>query len=957
MPLVSPHRSASPARRPLLWLATAVLAFSPLLSPAQVSIPIPNILAEVEHNLNNRQYANAADLLDRVITRMEAGEAMPSDTIPERLRLTAATSHYQNQNFVRAAQVAEALIATNPPAAILGETHMLLGLSYALQQKYAEAIAPFRAAESSLTHRDKAMLYGAISAQQAGQIPVAIDNYNRLLAASEPNNDWADAALSLVALHVQQNNVPAASRALGFLRRNLDLVDNIAGLNVLSLQLGDALLQSGDAAGALNAYRSVYQKHDIIREQTLRNTRMERQIARAQALTRGDALQMDSIRRLSSRLELAKAALSEIEKLENYDATLLYRLGHAFQERGGVWEAALIFEDLITNHPGTPERERAYFGLVRAYSTAGRLEKTRDAADRFARAYPDSEFGAQSLYLAAMAAGQRGETAIQLSFLQTGIDRFPRSELREPMLLMSANARFASFEFDLVRLTALDYLREFPEGRFIQEAAYLAAMAALADGQATLAAREIETYLEKHPDGTFVADARYRLAATSFARQDFDQASERASSWLRDYPPEHHQRGEVLSLQGDVFLALDRPAEAINSFRQALDLPLSDEQLGYILDELTRLYQTRRENDAAVAMWENFVQDNPDHPYVINAAYWIGRIRSREGRTDEAIDRVGEIARRYVTDPSRDAVERLLVELAGMSARPPRAPRGQPRPEAPSEEELFQRIDRLLLTGDARRSPTAQARALFTKAEIASIRKNDRLVGELLDRIAAQHTPDTLPPGILGKVGDHLLAKNELELAKSFYSQIVSTHGRTIFADFGYTGLGEIALRENDPQIALQHFNNAIDLAGARFKLREATLGQAKALLALNRLDDARKMFEDVASNRAWRGEATAESIFSLGEIHMRRGTNDDIALAQAHFQRVYISYRRFIPWVAKAYLRSTDAFEQLGQTQEAVNTLREMLRDDRLRDLPEYNQARTRLSALENRVASAPRS
>ena len=939
-------------------LLALLLASGP--AHAQVTIPIPNILAEVETFIKNRQPADAAALLDRVLARADAGETMPSGVDMDRIRLAAATNHFQSQNFSRAAEIITALLATDPSSqALVGEARMLLGLSLALQEKFVEAIPVFASAESSPTYRDKALLYGAMSAQQAGRIEDAIAAYTRLLSTSPRDRDWADAALSLINLQLRNGDLPNARRGLTLLRGNLPLVDNLAGLNVLSLQLGDELTKANDAVGALTAYRTVLFKDDILAQQTARNNRMEADIKRIQDLTQGDATQMDSVRRISARLEQAKAAVEEINKLENYDATLLFRLGNAFQLRGGAWEAALIFEEIVKKYPESTEREQSYFGLVRAYSEAGRLNKTLEAAERFQRAYPSSQYGAQALYLAALAAGQRGDTKAQLEFLGIANERYKDNiEMREPMMLMQANALFSLARYDEATAITQSYLSDFPQGKFVEEAAYLSAMAILAEGEASAAAHAIKTYLEIYPEGKFVEDARYRLAATDYARQDYKTALERTQSWLEDYSPTHPQRGEVYSLQGDAFSGLNQAESAIESYRQALVLPLADEQLGYVLDELTRLYQSLRDYDSAVQMWEDFATERPDHPFVINAAYWIGRLRSREGRTEEALDRVADITTRYVADVDRDSVERLLIEVASMLSKPPRGKRGEPRPEPPTIDQLFARADKLLLTPTTRNSPTAQARALFVKSEIASFRKETRLQKEYLDRIASTNAADTLPPGILGKLGDHLLEKGEIELARTFYTQIVSNHPKSIFADYGYAGLGQIALREGRGGDALRRFNDAIDLAGARFKLLEATIGQAQALLQLGRLEGAQELFEQVAGNRAWRGPATAESLYSLGEIHMKRGTPDDIAKAQAHYQRIYISYRRYTPWVAKSYLRSADAFEALGQTQEAVNTLREMVnlaeKNEELAALPETAAARSRLVTLEARVPAA---
>jgi TolA-binding protein len=697
-------------------------------------------------------------------------------------------------------------------------------------------------------------------------------------------------------------------------------------------------MKGGDNAGALAAFRTITTRDDLISEQKKRNAALERALARLQAITRPSATDADAIRRLNSRLEQAKTSLDQIEKLPGYDATLRYRLAYTFQERGGAWEAALLYEDLLANHPESTERENAFFGLVRCYADAGRFDKVRDSVDRFTRAFPGSKFGPQALYLAAMAAGSRNDLEGQLTFLGLAMDNYPAGELSEPMRLMRANALFSLNRYAEAKETVVAYAKDFPKGSFIEEARYLAAMADLAEGRSGEAEKQIITYLKDFPEGRFVPDARYRLAATAYSREDYKTSAELCAKWLADYPSEQPQRGEIHSLLGDALAGLGNISDAIVAYHDALNLPLSDEQLGYVLDELNRHYQARREFDAAVAMWEQFAAEKPDHPFVINAAYWISRIRNKEGKFDEALELVSQITRRYVNDPARGDVERLLVEMAATLARPPRVKKGEPKPEPIPEQTLFARVNQLLLVGDARTNPTAQARALFVQSEIASLRKNEPLRDQLLGKIASTFAPDQLPPGILGKVGDTLLALRQPEVAKKFYDQIINAHPKSVFADFGYVGLGDIALLNGNGDEALSRYNAAIDVAGARFKLKEATLGRARAFALLGKLDSAKELFEQVAGNRSWRGEATAEALFNLGEIAARRGTPDDLAKAQAHYQRVYLSYKRFPEWVSKAYLRSAETFIQLGQKQEASNTLARMSTlHEQLKGFPEW--------------------
>src|SRR5207244_4417650 len=101
---------------------------------------------------------------------------------------------------------------------------------------------------------------------------------------------------------------------------------------------------------------------------------------------------------------------------------------------------------------------------------------------------------------------------------------------------------------------------------------------------------------------------------------------------------------------------------------------------------------------------------------------------------------------------------------------------------------------------------------------------------------------------------------------------------------------------------------------------------------------ESRKLFEQVASIREWRGDATAMAVFSLGEIERRQGR---FAEAIAHYRRVFVGYQKYLPWVAQSYLRCAESFEKMGQRKDAIENLREMLRNEKLESRPEAEEAR----------------
>ncbi len=953
----SPPRNSLPMHKVpyLTWALCAVLAFGPALRAANIQVPLPQILNEMDSLLKARQLAQAIPLLDGVLDRVDKGETLPQGVSLDNLLLISANTHFQLKEFPVAETIAQKLLKRVSTGQIAADARLVLGLSLALQNKFAEAVPVFGALEESTVYHDKALMYRSMAAQQAGQIDVAIDALNRLLASAPHDADWADSALTLISLQLQQRNLEAATKGLALLRSNLKIVENLAGLNALSLQLGDALLAAQDPAGALAAYRTVFPREELLRRQDLLTKRMEAWVVRQKSLNNVSLTDADTLRRVEARIKATKTALDEITQKADYDSALYYRLGHTFLLRGGNWESALALERLLKDYPDSEEKERASLELVRAYAESGRLDRMKDALDRFTKSIPSSQLLPQALYVAAQAAADKGRGDMQLKFLDMGVTLFPNAELTEYMILMQANAYFASGKFTEAQAAATRYVTTYPKGKFAEDATYLKAMASLVLGHTEDAIKQINDYLTQYPDGRFVSDGRYRIGAAEFALQNYKSAEEKLTSWLKDYPQEDPRRGEVLSALGDVYAGEDRIDDAIASYRAALLVPLSDDLMGYVLDELTRHYQARRDYNTAATMWADFARDHPDHPFVINAAYWIGKLRAKEGNMDAAIDQMSAIAQRYVADPDRDTVERLLTQIATLLARPPKAGADGVKPPALTTDQIAQRIESLLMTPETRDNPTVKARVWFTESEVASFRKNTPLRDELLGRIGDQISPETLPPGLLGCVGDLLLEQGKLDQAKAFYNAIILRFPRSIYADFGYVGLGELAYRKGDYDAALTQFSNAIDRAGARFKLLDATLGRAKTLLAKGKLDESKELFEQIASNRQWRGPATAQSVYSLGEILLKRGGRENLAEAQANFQRVYISYKKYTSWVARAYISSGETFEKLGQLKEALATYREMVRDKRFADYPELEQAKSRISVLEPQVPETP--
>ncbi|HEY8669357.1 MAG TPA: tetratricopeptide repeat protein, partial [Terriglobales bacterium] len=497
---------------------------------------------------------------------------------------------------------------------------------------------------------------------------------------------------------------------------------------------------------------------------------------------------------------------------------------------------------------------------------------------------------------------------------------------------------------------------EFPKGANAEDVNYRIALSALFAGKYQDAMNQLQAYVDKHPNGHFLSDAKYRLAVCKYAASLYDEVIADCQAWEKQFPT-NPQLGEVLALLGDAYAASDREAAAIPIYIRSYQTAATDEVMNYSLFAASKLLQKQSDWSKVAELFSGFVKDKPDNPTVVSALYWLGKAKAHEGKIDEAKQLAADTIKKYIDDPRRDAVEQLITQLAQLCvkkkkpaeaenalAAAPEALVGQALPLATPEVDAGVELDRLLATAGNNDSPAAKARIIFARAELARLRRQPAEEEKNIAQIASDFKPEDLSPLLLGTAGDYSLGKGKFDQAANFYQRLMDDFPKSQMVDYAYSGLGEIAYQKKDYPKALKYFTDGAEKIAASQKLKEITVGRAKTLLALGKLDEAQKGFEQVASVREWRGEATAFSVYSLGQIAAQRGK---WAEANAYFQRVYVGYQKFLPWVAKAYIASGESFEKLGKTQEATNTYRELLRNDKLANFAETAEARKRLEAL----------
>ena len=907
---------------------------------------------------NAGKWAEAAAGLEKVIS-MIADPVERAKIGP--LFFTLGAAYFNGKNYAKAIEIFKIYLTQYPQAERVGEARLASGRAMFLSKDYDGAAKAFAAMESVPALRDQALAAQAECFKQLNRPDDQIRIIEKLIQPEIKSGAQATSAVTLAELYLAKNETEKVLNLINTLHARVAVVDNVVALNVLTVKLGDELAEKKSYPQALAAYRVVRTREQVIAFQSARIAAMDKRMQANLEAARGNAQAYLAATGANREIELqqaqAKQLLEEFTKLPDYWPAILFRNARVWYEWDKKWEAIVAFDRLLTEHPEAKESEPALYSTLVCYADLNRTARTLKLCDEYLAKYPKGPNAATVGYLKGASALQNNDPKSAVTFFGTMLEKQPNSEFREQMRFLLGNAQFMQGEFEEARKQYTRYVKDFPKGSFFEEATYREALTLLFQGKYEETLGKLKAYLQQYPGGAFAADAGYRVLVCKYAASLFEEVIADAKAWETAHPNDLIA-GEVFSLLGDALAAESKTAEAAEAYTQAYQRATSDEVLNYAIFEASKQLQKQGKWPEVARMFEEFVTAKPDHPTVVAAMFWISKAKAREGQTEEAKTFLVEQLKRYLNEPKREAVEQLLQQLAQLCSKrprpptPPPAPAPEPNPTAsgaaPSAPpptatpaplppydavaEMKKQLEPLAEIANE----TGKARLLYARAELLKLVKREPEAQALYQEMADRFPPENLSPVLLATVGDFALSKGDHDKATKMYADLREDYPKSDYLDYAYVGLGEIALAAGEAKKALELFTHAADEIAAS-KIKEATIGRARAQLELKQYAEAKKGFEQVAGIREWRGESTAQAIYYLGEIEAQQGR---WAEAIAHFQRVFVAYQKFLPWAARAYVRSAECFDKLGKRTEAVGHLKEMLRNEKLRGFPETKRA-----------------
>ena len=945
-------------------------------APAGNTVDLPQVTesdklsSEAMAAFDGGDYQGCLTKLDLLLAKDEISKATDPKIIQilEPIYYVKGAALYNLKKYDEAITALKAYLAKYPQGKQKEDAVYSMANSFMALKKYDEALVELAKLELIPTLRDEALFFEAGIYYEKKDFKAAEKPLTLLTEKGLTSGISIRAAVMLGSIYTQLGQFDKATKVMLDIRRNFDRVDDKAQFNATILELGDKLFRAGLPREAQLIYQMVQTKDELLVAQKSAIEKKQKEIPIALDTFRStkDRAYLRKRDRLEREVKQDEASLEQLEKTPDFMVGILIRRGRAYSEFGRQREAQIIYDYILENFPDAKEeRDAAAFSRVLSFVDLGKVKEAIAAASYYLEKFPEGKQRDTATYLQGALALDANDPKTAISFFGTAVaqadDNMKKSAIYPRMMFLLGVANFSLNEYALAGKQFQDYLAKFPQGDFVQEAEYRLALCTLfADKEIGYkkAVGLFESYLKKYPSGDFATDAKYRIAVCNMTAGDHAQVIKDCDAWLKSYPGDR-MAGEILALKGDALIALKRSTEAADVYRDSALAATTEEVVMYSIMAAAKQYQDQANWQEIDSMFRKFLEKYPDHSGAVAAYFYIAQAMIKQGKPQEAKAFLADKIRDNISDPHKEAVERLLLQLTQLCVKKPRMPAGQaapatspaatsgnateatptPRPKPdPSIE-----FEEIMATFPD--TPAAKARKLFARSELENMRRKPEESAKYLNQLADSSQPEDLSPMLLGKVGDTLFARGEDAKAGEMYDQIIGGFAKSEYADYGYVGRGDIAMRQGKFDEALKNYTIAVDEIELS-KLKEATVGKAKALFALKKYPEAAKIFETVAGIKEWRGEATAESLYYLGRIAQE---SKDYPKAIAFYQRIFLTHQKYPKIVAKAYMDSAMCFKELGKGVEAKNTYAELLRNEKLKaaKVPELAEAQKQFDQL----------
>ncbi len=681
-------------------------------------------------------------------------------------------------DHAKAQAVFNEYVTTYPKGANLYNAKLALARILRAQKKWPEAVVAYEPLRNgNPLFRDDVNIELAESYLENNQKTKAVTLLETALAPGIKTSGDVRQALKLCEIY-QDDNPEKGVALLERVKRSAGARPLVNEINFTALKLADQLMTSKKEEQALQAFQNLRSKEEVVttlKELAAEYDRTVERLGKVVALKGADSVsasaRLDQIRLYAGQ---AKAQIAQLEKEQNYDAVVFYRISRCFAQLGRFWEARLGFQWLYDNFPAFEDRPTVLFGLIVSNARLAPDSPDKDGMKIIARTEAlcrdylkeySSGANVQEVSEMLISMVQKTKDQDKISKVYDEVMKFlENSPNKAQFLAIQVQNYLEQYEFVKAREAAEKFRAAVPDSPVMENIDYMYALTFFFQNDFPASIRELSAYTTKYPGGQYIADARYRLAMMVKGEEQGKKAKGKESHLkkvidechdiIKTYPNSPTE-ADCWALIGDAYQQmgfeeqkeLELKSEDIDrltadAYIKGVEKGRGDAVVEYSLSQARPLLVRQGRWKELEAMYQDFLKTYPDSPKSLEAISWIGKSIIRQGKTPEEKTAneakvktfLAEQVLANINNPSKEGVEDLLQQLA-KSCIPKKKPRAaapaaegdKKAPEAapaapPTVAEQGQQAEALLdqlLGADAGKLTNAgKARVVYVKSEL-----------------------------------------------------------------------------------------------------------------------------------------------------------------------------------------------------------------------------------------------
>lgn len=895
-----------------------------------------DLIIKADEAYNAKRYAEAVAGYERFLE--DYGKSKEAEGLLPRVRYNLAAALMQAQKFDAAAEaVAAADEAKDLTPAQREDLAFWRGVALLQTGANADAgvaLGGFLDKFPQSRRRSDAELLSATALLAAGKNEEAAKAFRAIRQSPKHPHRGRAAVLELHCLIESGGDKEALQLLTEEAPGQAENITQIATFQTLALGLGETLLEQDRPREAIRALQVIWPRERLVAHQQRKIAETKERLAALEAAPQPDVFQRAQSRQVLREVE---KELASLEKIPSFDASVRFRMAKAFHAQERYRECALLLDDMLRQMPADAVVENATLSALQSWLAIERQDKAVETSLLFEERFPSSKQLPFVVYLRGTAQQRALDFDAALATFKTIGERFPSSEQAPRALFMKGFTQLQADRNEEAAATFAEFLEKQPKHELAEAANYWRG-SALAFAKKYPEAREVlAAHASKFPKGSLLSEAAFRHAYCAQAMKDYPTAETELKAYLQAFP-DGAEANEARILLGDALLTQgksDEGKEVYAAIPQSAGRWHEEAQF-----KRAKILKLEEDHEALRSLMRDYLAAYPKSPRAAEALYLIGQSWRQQDQPEKAAEEYWKAIEAFGNDPAAGSVEDLFVALS------------RNYKDESAKRDYLAALRALRDKAAAGKQYVLAVRATWALAD--AVRKSDPvLYGSLLREASAMAKPETTSPRILADCAEEQLrvaaatpdeATERGEKAAAIYRNLLKWYPRAMQKDKALAALARMSAGAGDEKAALDYYARLERDTPWSPLVGEAMLARGRHEEQSRKPDRAAEAYNSLLAAKAVPGQVKAEALLALGDLEMARQRPK---IAIPYYQRIYILYGKWRDKVAKAYLRSGEAFEQLSDREAARRTYEELVKNEDLASLPEAAQAKERLKQL----------